>query len=162
MGPMLKLAVVTLAVAGAAACGNSTTDGAQTTTVVSGTPPTPSASPAPTEEVLKTNFSGQVDLIAKTRKVDKDGDCIGTGRNADLKKGTPVVIRDARGQVVIGASLRPGTIIPLGDDGPQACRLPFSTATIEAVGRDFTAQVGDRKPFRFDVDDGMDIQIKVR
>ncbi len=166
MGPVLKLAVVAFVLAGAAACGNATPAADGPSKATSNTPTaeaSASSSPAtPGQDALTTNFSGQVDLVAKTRKVDKDGNCHGVGPNADLKRGATVSIRDTSGRVVARAALKPGTIIPLGDDGPQACRLPFSTPTINAVGRDFTAQVGDRKPVRFDVDDGMDVQIKVK
>lgn len=164
MGPVLKFTVAALVLGGAAACGNSTGTADEPAQQTSSTPAA-AASSAPTtpaQEALTTNFSGQVDLVAKTRKIDKDGDCHGTGPNADLKRGATVSIRDASGQVVARAALKAGTIIPLGDDGPQACRLPFSTPTFDAVGRTFTAQVGDRKPVEFDVDDGMDVQIKVK
>lgn len=164
MGSVLKLTIAALALAGTAACGNTTAadDAPSASRTPAADAPSSSAPATPDQKTLKTNFSGQVDLVARSRKADKDGNCHGIGPNADLKKGAKVLIRDAGGAVVTEAALKAGTLIPLGDDGPQACRLPFRTPMAQVAGRDFTAEIGGRKPVRFDVDDGMDIQVKVR
>ena len=164
MKTLIRIGVVASLAFALGACGNSDSKDSKAKDSAETPATSESASPSatPSEESVTTDFIGNVDLQSKQRKIDSNGNCNGTGPNADLRAGAKIAIFDKSGAEVATATLKRGTVMPTGDDGPQVCRFPFSTEKVQAVGRDFTAKVGSHEAASFNIDDSMDITVQIR